>query len=352
MSSYFSKRKKQIKLFNDFFSPRPKLDCVTKKNTVLSGKVKIEKRIGIPSRNGEVFRVCYDNCKFQAVLKKIPLDSQALKYFKYRNSSSVLNYFSPYAETYILKLTNLLVKNDITPHIPYSLKPLTCAKDCKFVNEEILKEYSHSGINGCELLVVEIEDGTLDELYEKKVLINLEILVAFFQIFMGIYCIRKYFDIEHYDLHAGNVLYKKIPKGGKICYKIGKKTISIPNIGYVFMIWDFGFSRIPGVLEQNERRSHYKKYPSKFYDLFRILEASETYPIPREPLRIIKYFLRQVRGSSEAEKDSTRVIGLLLEELSKVINERLETSKDTYSTCIASFNTNKKLKASEIPRLT
>ncbi len=354
-SDYFKDRMNKIKMFNEFFGSRNKKDCVTKRDTLLSGRIRIEKRIGIPSINGEIFKVCFgenrktvkNSCEFEAVVKKIPLSQQALKYIPYQNYKEVVESFSAFTESFFLKLTDLLVKKGITPHIPYSLKPLTCSKDCNFVNEDILDQVDN--IKGCELLVVELEDGTLDELLESKVLSNFEILIAFFQIFMGIYCIKKYFSIEHYDLHAGNILYKKIPKGGRICYKVGKKTLSIPNIGYIFMIWDFGFARIRGKIEQPRYRNNYSRSPSKFYDLFRITSVVKTYPVDRAPLDVITHFLEQIKKSPETENEPVKVIRMLLEELCKIINKN-DLSGD-YTNCIATFDTDKKINRNLLPKL-
>jgi len=44
----------------------------------------------------------------------------------------------------------------------------------------------------------------------------------------------------HSDSHDGNFLYKKIHPGGYFHYKINEKNYYIPNLGYIWVIWDFG----------------------------------------------------------------------------------------------------------------
>ena len=50
-------------------------------------------------------------------------------------------------------------------------------------------------------------------------------------------------NIIHNDTHYGNFLYIKIKEGGCFHYKINDDDYYIENIGYIWMIWDFGNSR-------------------------------------------------------------------------------------------------------------
>lgn len=55
--------------------------------------------------------------------------------------------------------------------------------------------------------------------------------------------------MRHNDLHAGNVLVHKIKPGGYFLYKINNKNYYVPNLGYVFLLWDFGMISIPGMIK-------------------------------------------------------------------------------------------------------
>ena len=46
--------------------------------------------------------------------------------------------------------------------------------------------------------------------------------------------------INHNDCHAGNFLYHKIKPGGCFHYKINGVDFYIKNLGYLWVIWDFG----------------------------------------------------------------------------------------------------------------
>lgn len=67
---------------------------------------------------------------------------------------------------------------------------------------------------------------------------------AFFQIFVGLYAMKKYFDLFHTDFHPGNILVQKVKPGGFWKYIIDGKSYYVPNLGYVFLIHDFGYSWI------------------------------------------------------------------------------------------------------------
>ena len=49
--------------------------------------------------------------------------------------------------------------------------------------------------------------------------------------------------MQHCDSHWGNFLYHKIKPGGFFHYKIIGVDYYIENIGYLWVIWDFGLSR-------------------------------------------------------------------------------------------------------------
>jgi len=68
---------------------------------------------------------------------------------------------------------------------------------------------------------------------------------AFFQILAALHALQYHFNMTHSDLHAENIMVKRIKPGGYWKYKIDGKTYYVENIGLVFYIIDFGFSWIP-----------------------------------------------------------------------------------------------------------
>jgi len=72
--------------------------------------------------------------------------------------------------------------------------------------------------------------------------INEELLLnAVAQILMAIASLHN-IGIKHNDTHYGNFLYHEIKPGGYIKYTIGNDSYYVENLGYLWVIWDFGIS--------------------------------------------------------------------------------------------------------------
>lgn len=149
--------------------------------------------------------------------------------------------------------------------------------------------------NSCVLLVTEYADfGDLKSWLKTKRTV-MEWMVMYFQVFVGLYTLQKYFDITHHDLHWGNVLVTKIKPGGFLYYKIDENYYQIPNIGYVFMIWDFGYATIPNKLRAQSSVFYNQKDQNPRYavDYYRILHAihwnnQDNKSTPKEMLEFFK----------------------------------------------------------------
>jgi predicted unusual protein kinase regulating ubiquinone biosynthesis (AarF/ABC1/UbiB family) len=67
---------------------------------------------------------------------------------------------------------------------------------------------------------------------------------ALTQIFISLLFFYQETGYYHNDAHWGNFLYHKIKKGGYFHYKINGKSYYIENIGYLWVIWDFGLAKL------------------------------------------------------------------------------------------------------------
>lgn len=66
-----------------------------------------------------------------------------------------------------------------------------------------------------------------------------------FQLYASIYFIQENFKMVHQDLHAKNIMIRKIKKDADhkyLNYKINGKRFKISNMGFALIIIDFGFS--------------------------------------------------------------------------------------------------------------
>jgi hypothetical protein len=99
--------------------------------------------------------------------------------------------------------------------------------------------------------IYEIADGTLNNYFAyiidddtDKIKSNELVFNALAQVFMSLIYFYSNTDMCHADTHFGNFLYHKITPGGKpFEYQIFNNTLSIENIGYLWIINDFGSAK-------------------------------------------------------------------------------------------------------------
>ncbi len=225
----------------------------------LTKDILVLNRIGKESKNGEVLNGCMikkdNSCLVDFALKKIPLDHSNYKYISKPNTLKTVNKSSTFSELYLLKKLNKLIEQGICINIPYLYKYFIC-DDCGFSNPMIEKYFF--GINKCLILVNDLADTTLSALLDTNPPFDVQIN-AYIQIYIALYCIRKFFNIWHHDLHGDNVLVYKVKPGGYWQYIINGRKCNIPNIGYLFVLSDFGYSRIPGKIEAEDLHWIYEK---------------------------------------------------------------------------------------------
>jgi hypothetical protein len=112
---------------------------------------------------------------------------------------------------------------------------------------------------------------------------------ALFQIMFGLICLKRYFNMIHSDFHTKNILVKRVNPGGYWIYIINNTKYYLPNLGYVFLIHDLGFSWIPKKLyikwHLDDTLSHLSKSGFHFYDISvfisQIIDSSSRYIVPK-----------------------------------------------------------------------
>lgn len=112
---------------------------------------------------------------------------------------------------------------------------------------------------------------------------------ALFQIMIAIIALQKHFGMIHSDLHTQNILVQKVKRGGYWKYTLDNHTYYLPNLGFVFLIHDFGFSWIPRKLtpvkwHYNDTLKHLTPIERKFYDISIFLkwlnDKNSNYKLP------------------------------------------------------------------------
>lgn len=115
---------------------------------------------------------------------------------------------------------------------------------------------------------------------------------ALFQIMYALASLKRTFNLLHTDLHIGNILVQKIKPGGYWIYKLDSVDYYLPNLGYIFIISDFGFSWIPNKLfiswYYKDRLKYITKNGQEFYDLFDFIDSI------KEIKNVPSYFLSEL----------------------------------------------------------
>lgn len=124
---------------------------------------------------------------------------------------------------------------------------------------------------------------------------------AYFQISCAIYSMQKYFNMTHLDLHSDNILVLKVKKGGYWLYQINGEQYHLPNLGYVFLLNDFGHAWIPNNFKSWFARQRYNtKRIHKGFDIMRLFRS--TLNISKSPKTFkkdIRYIINQLRTNEK-----------------------------------------------------
>lgn len=120
---------------------------------------------------------------------------------------------------------------------------------------------------------------------------------ALFQITVGLYTIKKYFNMQHTDFHTGNILVHKVKPGGFWIYEINNTKYYLPNLGFIFLLSDFGFAWIPDKLfvewHYKDKLSYLTKNGIEFYDILILIESIKDIPLPKSFSNVLKNMFKK-----------------------------------------------------------
>jgi len=139
-----------------------------------------------------------------------------------------------------------------TPHFPLLYSTLYCddlRNEIKKVDPKDLtmfpKLLANAGKKKTPLVILlnELANGDLKTFIHEN-LNNTELLKnSYIQVQLALFSFYMTSGALHMDSHWGNFLYHKIKPGGYFHYNICDKDYYLKNIGYLWVIWDFGLSK-------------------------------------------------------------------------------------------------------------
>lgn len=309
-----------------------KYNCI--KEDKLNETINIKTMKKSDNKNSDVLFAKDFSSGARVAVKKIPLDSQDLYFLSGDIDASSVNDSESdvLTEIFFLKLTTFLLLKKVCNFLPFLYRYYIC-NDCKFYNARIIKKFKKSEIP-CLYLLTERATQELEFYLKRKAKTEKEYLGAYLQIYTALYVIKKYFNIQHQDLHVSNVLYFNVKKGGYWKYIVGKKVVYIPCYGAQFMLWDFAFSIIPDKVYTTSNLKEFKNEKENLLeDHKRILGPSSEVP-------------RKFANVHKKLKDIIKTSTTPLQILNKVYKELLlldPLPPKSEINVIETFNTNKKL---------
>jgi hypothetical protein len=200
-------------------------------------------KIEVKDKDNITYSLANDNIK---IVKRIGTASAygAIYKSKGNNEGELFRFSSKIMESNEYNLNEVKILKDVTniviskknPHFPIMYYNFNCnypqenANLPSYINN---KEYY---INISELANGDASKYILDN-YKNDILMN----NALAQIFISIVSFHS-IGYTHHDTHWGNFLYHKVKPGGYIQYIINGRELYVENIGYLWVIWDFGFA--------------------------------------------------------------------------------------------------------------
>jgi hypothetical protein len=222
----------RIKIYNIYlkyfsqYNPNQCLNIVKKgklvEYSIADNNIKIVKKIGSESRYGAVY---------------LSKGSNVGELFRFASKIMIKDRYNILEIEILEKVSNLVI-NKRNPHFPLMYYNFTCnvlnrnPKLPKFAKN---KEYI---VNLNELANGDLKMYMHTHYNNTKLVSN-----ALAQVYLAILSFHS-IGYAHNDAHWGNFLYHKITPGGYIKYNINGREIYLENLGYLWVIWDFGFSDV------------------------------------------------------------------------------------------------------------
>jgi len=230
------KRKEKIKIKRKSKSPIiimekgdlssiDKKACIVKKgnNLIIDNNITLDMRFGSISRFGINYissLLSNKNFKFST---KIQFNTKEAK-----------------KELKILQELKKLREKTNNFHYPMMLNYSICSKDNMGNLEELPEYFSKNKKAGYLMIFNELLSGDLKTFIYTIANNNTELLInAIEQMIMSLISLHST-GLSHNDTNYGNFLFKKVKEGGYIKYDINGKEFFIKNLGYEWVIWDFG----------------------------------------------------------------------------------------------------------------
>jgi hypothetical protein len=198
---------------------------IIKKDNYIYKNLHLNKRIGSESNYGAIYEVSY------GVKPKLYIIAAKLICINTSNNKEI---------RILKKVTKVLLEKK-TIHFPIMYFTSKIEKTPIMINS--LLPSALAPCNNFHIVFNEMFSGDLKMLMKSKKHSLTFVRNTITQIFFSISNFSYYTGALHNDAHWGNFLYHKIKPGGFFYYKINDVDVYLENIGYIWVIWDYGFAK-------------------------------------------------------------------------------------------------------------
>ena len=215
------------------------------------GKLVLKNRIGSKSKYGVIFLTSNKFNKSIFATKLTVMDDEN------------------YREIVISKKLSKISSLNLNPHFLFVYKSFYCSNN---INQNLPKLIKNENYY---ISVNELINGNLKQFFDQK-LNSSFYLNALEQILLSILSFHYFTKgIYHADCHYKNFLYVKIKAGGYFHYKIFGVDYFVKNMGYLWIIWDFGLVREEPYYKQQRLKDYFRI--ANFFNLTSQLSKSGNY---------------------------------------------------------------------------
>ncbi|KAJ3352333.1 hypothetical protein GGF32_003821 [Allomyces javanicus] len=227
------------------------------------GTMTLGQMLGEGSINGEAYSATLRGSQTVFSIKIAPIRStRDLRVLRNGNFGGLPKGDGAAGELFVTIVASEMVKLNVCPNLPLLYGWGVCNR-CTYNNKELQVRRTPKS---CLVLANEIAHGDLRDWVKTSHTFR-EWKVMFFQVFAGLFAMQKYYGMTHNDCHWGNVLQHRIQRRGSFVFTIEGETYTVPNLGCLFVLWDFGYSQIPGVITG---MAVDRRLPAKARDYYRI----------------------------------------------------------------------------------
>ena len=204
----------------------------------IGNKILLKQKIGKASTSGVIYLSTYtDKNKNKTINYAIKIVNKKDKIANIKSEIRILEY-----------LTKIALDNEC-PHFPITYDILICNRkkieDIEQYPKDIIKILNKKG--DLIFIINELAEGDLNSFINKVILVNLSqtkelFLNALAQVFLGLIFFHNKVNALHADITSGNFLYHITIPEGYYHYKLFGIDYYLKNMGYLWIIWDFGMT--------------------------------------------------------------------------------------------------------------